>query len=206
MKAKRRKTGQHSMTNETVKFYNDNADDYAANDVGPNPRLFPFLQRCKTAGKVLELGTGGGFDAAAIINGGFDLDATDGSSELAAIATRRLGRPVRTMLFDELDAIDVYDGIYACASLTHVPRADLQRIIAKVWRALTHGGVAWASFKIGHHEGTDAFGRYYNYLSEEELIASWGDAAPWHKIEREAWVGGAYDRKPTEWVAVTALR
>jgi hypothetical protein len=99
------------MTNETVKFYNDNADDYAANDVGPNPRLFPFLQRCKTAGKVLELGTGGGFDAAAIINGGFDLDATDGSSELAAIATRRLGRPVRTMLFDELDANDVYDGL-----------------------------------------------------------------------------------------------
>jgi predicted O-methyltransferase YrrM len=54
------------MTDGTVNFYNDNADDYAANESGPNPRLFPFLQRCKAAGKVLELGTGGGVDAAAI--------------------------------------------------------------------------------------------------------------------------------------------
>ena len=105
------------MTKGTMRFYDDNADDYAATDVGPNPRLFPFLQRCKAAGKVLELGTGGGFDAAAIVNGGFDLDATDGSSALAAIATRRIGQRVRTMLFDELEAIDVYDGIYASAHL-----------------------------------------------------------------------------------------
>ena len=194
------------MTDETVKFYNDNADEYAANDVGPNPRLFPFLQRCKAAGRVLELGTGGGFDAAAIINSGFDLDATDGSSELAAIAARRIGRPVRTMLFDELEAIDAYDGVYACASLTHVPRADLPGIIAKIYRALTSAGVAWASFKTGIHEGTDAFGRYYNYLSSDELIAVWRDAAPWSDIETESWLGGAYDRRATSWVAVTALR
>lgn len=194
------------MSNGTINFYNENADDYAANDVGPNPRLFPFLQRCKAAGKVLELGTGGGFDALAIINGGFDLDATDGSSELAAIATRRIGRPVRTMLFDELEAIDAYDGVYACASLTHVPRADLRGVLQKVYRALTYGGVVWASFKAGLDEGTDAFGRHYNYLSAEELTAIWRDAAPWRDIETESWLGGAYDRKATSWVAVTAVR
>ncbi|WP_037435308.1 class I SAM-dependent methyltransferase [Sinorhizobium fredii] len=194
------------MTNGTVRFYNDNADDYAARERGPNPRLFPFLQRCKAAGKVLELGTGGGVDAAAIIKDGFDLDATDGSSELAAIATRRLGRPVRTMLFDELDAIDAYDGIYACASLTHVPRPNLQGIIEKVYRALTHGGAAWASFKTGVHEGTDALGRYYNYLSADELIAVWREAAPWRNVETESWLGGAYDSRATSWVAITAIR
>ncbi|MCO5965216.1 class I SAM-dependent methyltransferase [Sinorhizobium meliloti] len=154
----------------------------------------------------MELGTGGGVDAAAIIGRGFDLDATDGSSELAAIASRRIGQPVKTMLFNELDAVGIYDGVYACASLTHVPRTDLRGVIEKVYRAMTENGVVWASFKAGAEEGSDALGRHYNYLSQDELMGLWRAAAPWREIGTEAWLGGAYDRKATEWVAVTAMK
>nr|WP_246723705.1 class I SAM-dependent methyltransferase [Rhizobium sp. ARZ01] len=190
----------------TLGFYNTNAEEYAAGEGAPNPRLFSFLDRCRPVGKVLELGTGGGVDAAAIIERGFDLDATDGSSELAVIASRRIGQPVRTMLFNELNAVAIYDGVYACASLTHVPRSELAGVIEKIHRALTENGVVWASFKAGDGEGSDALGRYYSYLSPDELLALWRTSAPWRKIESEVWLGGAYDRKPTEWVAITALR
>jgi cyclopropane fatty-acyl-phospholipid synthase-like methyltransferase len=190
----------------TLGFYDTNAEEYAAHEGAPNPRLFTFLDRCRPKGKILELGTGGGVDAAAIIERGFDLDATDGSSELAAIASRRIGQPVRTMLFNELDAIGIYDGVYACASLTHVPRSDFRSVIEKVYRAMTENGVVWASFKTGAEEGSDALGRYYNYLSHGELRSLWRAAAPWREIETEAWLGSAYDRKATQWLAITAFK
>jgi hypothetical protein len=194
------------MTDVTLSFYDTNAEEYAANKSTPNPRLFAFLDRCRPKGKVLELGTGGGVDAAAIIDRGFDLDATDGSSELAAIASRRIGKPVKTMLFHELDAIGVYDGVYACASLTHVPRSDLRGVIEKVYQAMIESGVVWASFKVGVEEGSDALDRNYNYLSQDELIWLWRAAAPWRTIEAEAWLGSAYDRNATEWVAIAAMK
>jgi len=85
------------MTTTTMNFYRSAAQEYAADKDTPDPRLFAFLKRCRAAGKILELGTGGGVEAAAILGSGFDLDATDGSSELAAIASQRLGQPVQTM-------------------------------------------------------------------------------------------------------------
>ncbi len=172
----------------------------------PNPRLFSFLDRCKPNGKVLELGTGGGVDAAAIIRSGFDLDATDGSPELAAIATSRIGRPVRTMLFSELEAVGQYDAVYACASLTHTPRSELPDVIARIRRAMIDEGIVWASFKAGVEEGSDALDRYYSYLSREELMSIWGAAGPWQSLEVEVWLGGAYDLKPTTWIAITASK
>ncbi|KQV13198.1 methyltransferase [Rhizobium sp. Root1203] len=194
------------MTDNTLGFYNANAEQYAADEGIPNPRLSSFLDRCTPNGKILELGTGGGVDGAAIIERGFDLDATDGSPELAAIASRRIGLTVRTMLFNELDAVDLYDGVYACASLTHAPRSELVPIIGRIHRALNDAGLVWASFKAGAEEGTDALGRYYSYLSKEELMVTWENAGPWRSLEAEIWVGGAYDRKPTTWVAITAAK
>ncbi|MCM2435399.1 class I SAM-dependent methyltransferase [Agrobacterium rosae] len=194
------------MTDITLKFYDTNSKEYVADESAPNPRLFAFLSKCKPKGRVLELGTGGGTDAAAIIDKGFNLDATDGSPELAAIASLRIGQPVKTMLFNELDAISLYDGVYACASLTHVPRNELGGIIKKVYRAMAENAVVWASFKSGVEEGTDALGRYYNYFPKDMLISLWEASAPWRKIEAEAWTGGAYDRKPTEWIAIAAMK
>lgn len=189
----------------TIEFYKSRAAEYAASGTAPNPRLFGFLARCKPGGKILELGTGSGFDARAILDAGFSLDATDGASELAAIASARIGQPVKTMLFSELSAVSHYDGIYACAALTHVPRGELGAVIGKIHRALVAGGVVWASFKTGTAEGEDSLGRYYNYLSADELGRCWRDNGSWVRIELESWLGGAFDRQPTEWTAVTAI-
>ena len=48
------------MTTTTMNFYRSSAHEYAADKDTPEPRLFAFLKRCKAAGKILELGTGGG--------------------------------------------------------------------------------------------------------------------------------------------------
>ncbi|WP_248306975.1 class I SAM-dependent methyltransferase [Devosia sp. 1635] len=193
------------MPTDTVNFYDSNAVAYAA-DGSVNSRLAPFLSKVLPGGSILELGTGSGKDAKVMVQTGFVVDATDGSTELAAIASRYLGQTVRTMRFEELAAEQAYDGIYAAASLLHVPRSDIHAVLRKIHAALRPNGVVWASFKVGSNEGVDRLGRYYNYLDSTELTALWEAAGPWAKVELEQWLGTGFDEKATKWAAITAVR
>ena len=96
----------------------------------------------------------------------------DGSEELCKIAGEYTGIPVKQMLFEELDAVEEYDGIWACASILHVAKAQLPEILQKMTTATKKGGVIYASFKYGDFEG-EKNGRFFTYLTEgsfEELI------------------------------------
>lgn len=190
--------------NETLDFYAANAATYVT-DGAVNPRLAAFLALLPPGGRVLELGTGSGADAGAMLAAGFDVDPTDGSLELAAEAEKRLGRPVRHLLFQALDAEAEYDGIYASATLLHARRSEMPEVIARLCRALKPGGVLWASFKGGGAAGLDSLGRYYNYLDAGELRALWSGAG-WTGLAIESWQGSGYDRQPTEWHAVTVRK
>lgn len=106
----------------TLRFYAENAAVYAEHVMTPTgARLNAFLALVPAGGKILELGCGNGRDAAHMLSLGFDVDATDGTPELAAEAERRIGRPVRILRFEHLDANATYDGVWACASLLHAP-------------------------------------------------------------------------------------
>lgn len=196
---------EHQLPTDPVNFYDSNAATYAA-DGSVNSRLSPFLSKVPTGGSILELGTGSGKDARVMIQAGFVVDATDGSTELAAIASSYLGQTVRIMRFEELAAEQAYDGIYAAASLLHVPRTDLPSVLRKIHAALRPNGVVWASFKVGSNEGFDSLGRYYNYLDTAELTALWEAAGPWVTMEAEQWLGSGFDDQPTTWAAITAVR
>ena len=147
---------------ETLKFYADNAAAYVQHAERPTPQLAGFLARLPAGGAVLELGTGNGRDAAAMLAAGFAVTPSDASPELASEAERRLGVPVRIMAFHELDDVGVYDGVWACACLLHAPRDELISDLARIFRALRAGGQLTASFKAGSSAGRDRFGRYYN--------------------------------------------
>ena len=191
---------------ETLKFYADNAASYVQHANGPTPQLAGFLSRLPPGGTVLELGTGNGRDAAAMLAAGFAVTPSDASPELAAQAEARLGLPVRIMAFDELDDIEAYDGVWACAALLHAPREELTEDLAHVHRALRPGGVFVASFKAGTGEGRDQFGRYYNYPNRATLEDHYASAAPWAELAITERLGSGYDGQPTLWYWVTARR
>ncbi|MBX3481658.1 MAG: class I SAM-dependent methyltransferase [Caulobacter sp.] len=159
-----------------------------------------------SGGGVLDLGCGGGQDAAVMLEAGLEVDALDGSPLLAAEAERRLGRPVRVMRFEALADEDRYEGVWANASLLHVPTAALPGVIGRVWRALMPGGLLFASFKAGEAPGRDSLGRYFNFLSQEALAAAFAEAADWSTVEIEAGAGGGYDRVERLWLMVWARR
>lgn len=190
----------------TLAFYADEAFRYAARKLAPSIALAPFLALLPAGARVLELGCGGGQDAAAMIAAGFDVDATDGCAAMTAEAERRLHRPVRVMRFDELTAVDSYDAVWAAASLLHVPRAGLADVLARVWRALVPGGVFAASFKTGGVEGRDGFGRLYNRPTLTGLREAYAAAGAWEEIAVEERDGAGYDGVRSDWVGLVVRK
>ena len=104
---------------------------------------------------------------------------------MAEVASRRLGRPVGTLLFHDIHAVETYDGVWANACLLHVPRDELTRVLSLVWRALKQGGAFFASFKTGDAEGRDTLGRYYNYPSPDWLRETYASSGNWSSLEIE---------------------
>lgn len=188
----------------TLAFYAKEAPDYAASGPGGIGRhLNGFLERLIPGGRVLELGCGSGRDAAHMEACGFVVEPTDGVPEMVAQAAARLGRPVRLMRFDELEAVKRYDGVVAAYSLLHVPRAGLSDVLRSIWRALKPGGWHVATYKTAGGEGRDRLGRYYNYPTEAELRTFYSTAGDWSDIETETGEGRGYEGGVSSYVMIT---
>jgi SAM-dependent methyltransferase len=181
----------------TLRFYRHNAQAYADWAKAPSLRLRTFLALLPPGASLLELGCGAGNHTAEMLAAGFAVRATDGSPEMADIASRSLGHPVETMLFHELDANEAYDGVWASACLLHVPRDELTDILVKIRRALKPSGLFYASFKIGESDGRDNLGRYYNYPSRQWLEAAYAAAGRWDSLAADtSELKAGFDDKP----------
>jgi SAM-dependent methyltransferase len=192
---------------DTLRFYAENAQIYATRQRRlDKPELDAFLNGLPAGGDILELGTGGGQDAAYMLSRGFAVTPSDASPELAAAAEILLGRPVRIMAFNQLDAVCAYDGIWASAALLHAPASELTHDLTLIHRALRGGGSLHASFKAGTGEGRDSLGRYYNYPSAEVLLEHFRAAADWAALDLSEVDGGGYDGMPTRWLWVRTAK
>lgn len=157
------------MTN-TLKYYDENASVFAENTlkVDFNEVQNKFMSLLPDKAYILDFGCGAGRDTKAFIDKGFKVDATDGSKELCVIASRNTGIKVRQMLFEELSEIEKYDGIWACASILHLPKERLKIVFNKMIKALKPGGYIYASFKYGDFEG-ERNERYFTDFTFESL-------------------------------------
>jgi len=188
----------------TLRFYAAKAADYAASaPQKPSRHLAPFLDLLPPGATILELGCGAGRESEAMIARGFAVEPTDGSPEMARIAEERLGQPVRVLRFDALDTVEAFDGVFAHASLLHVPRLALPAVLAAIARALKPGGVHFANFKAGGAGGRDGLGRYYNQLTAEEAKAVYLASGDWELLSLTEYEGGGYDGQRSPWVALT---
>jgi SAM-dependent methyltransferase len=189
---------------ETLQFYRSNAEDYAKREIAAHTRLTRFLALLVPGAAILELGCGAGAASAEMLAKGFDIRPTDGSPEMAAEASRRLGRPVETLLFHDLDEVEAYDGVWANACLLHVPRQELKQILTLIWRALKPGGYFYASFKTGDADGRDSLNRYYNYPAPDWLRATYANAGNWNSLSIETGEVTGFDGKRARMLFVTA--
>lgn len=154
--------------NNTINYYNQNAENFIANtqnaDMHPTQERFLRLLDANTS--ILDFGCGSGRDAKYFLEKGYQVTATDGAAELCRLASEFTGIKVKEMLFQELDAINQYDGIWACSSILHLPKKELLPVIQKMCEALKDNGIIYTSFKYGDFEG-ERNERYFTDFTEK---------------------------------------
>lgn len=147
---------------DSVEYYDKNAVEYFEQTVDINMQTLwdLFTAQLQEGASILDLGCGSGRDSAYFISCGFDVTAMDASEEMCDLASIHIGQDVLKLSFAEMDFNEVFDGIWACASLLHVPGDQIEEIFAKVVKSLKENGVLFMSFYYGDFEG-DRNGRYY---------------------------------------------
>lgn len=155
----------------TLQYYDGHAEAFTANTVNADVSDLRrrFLAHMPEGALILDFGCGSGRDTKAFLESGYRVDATDGSEELCRSASEYTGVPVKHMLFQELSVKNQYDGIWACASILHLPKKELMDVFQKIASALKNGGVIYTSFKYGMFEGVRN-GRHFSDFTEETLM------------------------------------
>jgi superfamily II DNA or RNA helicase/SAM-dependent methyltransferase len=161
------------LMTQTIDYYNENAESFFQSTVQVDMGLLRgrFLLHIPNGGRILDAGCGSGRDAKAFKNLGHQVDAFDASPELANLASAHIGQAVSVISFLDFDQVDTFDGIWACASLLHLPEADVPKALAKLWAALKPGGTLYVSFKLGH--GERIHGPRHFTDADEALLKQW---------------------------------
>jgi SAM-dependent methyltransferase len=187
--------------NITLDFYNKNTKDFVdhTKDVNFRQTQDKFADRIIAGGRLLDFGCGSGRDTKYFMERGFCVDAVDGSEKICEIASTFIGSPVQKMLFQELEAVGLYDGIWACSSILHLPKTELKDVFGKMCRALKSDGIIYTSFKYGKFEGIRN-GRYFTDFTEE-IFSDFLKDIPGISME-ELWITNDVrpDRGEEKWV------
>ena len=158
------------MSDDTLEYYNKNAVDF-------NDSTFEvdfvkvqdwFCKYLKAGSLILDFGCGSGRDTKHFLERGYRVDAIDGSKELCEIASANTGIVVKNQVFHELNEVEKYDGIWACASILHLQYNELKEVLVKMSTALKEDGIIYCSFKYGDFEGIRN-GRYFTDMTAEKL-------------------------------------
>ncbi len=161
-----------SVDQKAIAVYNEKAADYAARfdtNAKPGAHLRRFIEALPSGGDVLDLGCGTGGASRHMMAAGLNVDAMDASAEMIRVAAKVNGVTARQGTFDDLDAVDAYDGVWANFSLLHAPREKLPLHLAAIVRALRAGGVFHIGMKTGAGTTRDHLERKYTFVSETEL-------------------------------------
>ena len=150
------------MTN----YYDNNAIEYIKNTINCNmDKHYNKIQKyLPDNAKILDIGFGSGRDMLYFQDLGYEVEGIDTSIKFVEMA---LNKGLNVKLEDVLDInyVDVYDAIWASASLIHVKREQLEVVLKKCVKALKVGGIMYCSFKYGDKE-IEKDGRYFNYINE----------------------------------------
>ena len=158
--------------NNTISYYNQNAESFSSTtkDVEFHQTQDRFINKLPRGSFILDFGCGSGRDSKYFLEKGYRVDAVDGSEEICKITREYVKIEVKKMLFSELSFVNKYEGIWACSSILHLSKDELQDVLYKMMRALKKEGYIYTSFKYGEYEGYREE-RYYTDFTENSFAA-----------------------------------
>ena len=162
------------ISQRTLEHYNQRALEFRAgtadHDVTQNIAALLEAIEAPPPWRLLDFGCGPGRDLKVFAALGHEAVGLDGSAEFAEMVRKDSGCEVLQQDFLALDLrAGFFDGVYANASLFHVPSAELPRVLRELHMALKPGGVLFASIPHGDNSEGWNRGRYGVYHD----LASW---------------------------------
>ena len=158
---------------DTLDYYQTYAKDFFSQTINVDMQnvYHPFLENLpKGKQAILDVGCGSGRDSVFFANQGFEVVAIDGSQNVIDLAKQTDTRiDWQCLRFDEIakqNWQNQFTGIWACASLLHVPFDDLSKILNDLLSCLRPTGVLYASFKYGDSE-REKEGRFFCDINEQ---------------------------------------
>lgn len=151
-------------------YYEKHAEQFFQDTVGVDmgPLYERFLAYVPVGAVILDAGCGSGRDALGFKKRGYPVHAFDASEALALKASELLDQPVARQSFEQFDEAARYGGIWACASLLHLPEKILPEAFERLWNALLPGGVLYCSFKFGDGERVKD-GRHFTDANKDRV-------------------------------------
>lgn len=192
---------------DSIDYYNQYATQYYENtvDLELGDIRDEFIGYLPENSEIMDLGCGSGRDSLYFIERGFDVTSVDGSKELCELASIHLGQDVLNLKYNELDFLDVFDGVWACASFTNSTLKELKEVLVKIQESLKDGGILFMSFKYGDFAGVRN-NRYYKTYRMKELkeILEEYDGLTLLKINKNSDIRQA--RTDEKWIHVIAKK
>jgi ubiquinone/menaquinone biosynthesis C-methylase UbiE len=190
----------------TIHTYDQIAPRFAERywDVVLERALDAVAARLPTGSRVMDLGCGPGRDIALLRERGFNMVGLDRSTGMLHEAGRRVGGPLACADMRQLPLHNQsLDGIWMCASLLHMPRADVPLVLAEASRVLRPAGVFYISVQEGVGEtwaDSDGGRRFFTFFQVNELQALVEDAG---FAVQESWMG---EGGHSVWISLIAIR
>ena len=162
-----------TISSGTLGHYRDAARSYwqGTRDYDVSQNVEALLRHLPTtaAQRILDLGCGPGRDLVTFRDLGHQPIGLDGAEEFVQMARDHSGCEV---LQQDLLALELagrqFDGIFANASLFHVPSQELPRVLRELWQCLVPGGVRFSSNPHGNNREGWSGDRYGCFLDLDQ--------------------------------------
>jgi SAM-dependent methyltransferase len=166
----------------TLSHYNRHAESFwegtRDHDVSQNRDALLRELRGTPPFRILDFGCGPGRDLKILRELGHQAIGLDGAERFVELAREYSHCEVWLQDFLRLDLpAEFFDGVFANASLFHVPSQELPRVLKELWATLKPGGVLFSSNPRGNNDegwNGERYGSYYDWERWSELVTTAG--------------------------------
>ena len=154
-----------------MNYYSEHSQEYIDNTINADmANLYSFFLNWlnKDSKRIMDLGFGSGRDSLYFKSLGYSVCSIDPTKEFCDNAVKLGLEEVRCISAQKLDYSNEFNGIWACASLLHIPSNELNDVFKKCFKSLKTNGIMYVSFKYGNFEGIRNE-RYFIDLNEESI-------------------------------------
>lgn len=168
------------ISSQTLEHYNQHAESFreGTRDHDVSQNITALLRHIEGVPPftILDFGCGPGRDLKVFTARGHIAIGVDGAARFAEMAQKDTGCEVWHQDFLKLDLpAQRFDGIFANASLFHIPSSELPRVLQQLHASLKPGGVLFSSNPRGENEegwNGNRYGAYHDLATWRRYMST----------------------------------